>query len=360
MKRLRLLRIMLLTALALITAACAQAPHTLPPASNVRPTEFVTTMPTASPTPLPTPTLTPSPPVTPTPSPPVTPFPGELQQEIAVLEAHDRLIYHGNPTLREIALTFDDGPHAYYTPQILAILRHYRINATFFCLGYLVIRHPDLVQQEYAAGPVVGNHSWSHPYLPSLASSKILWQLAKASETIQKALGRWPTFFRPPYGAFDAKVLTQANRLGLTIVMWKVDPEDWSIPGSNAIISRVLSRAGNGSIILLHDGGGNRAQTVQALPIIIESLLRRGFTFVTLQQMVDHLHKKPHWSTALVPFPCTRSPSSRRGGSGVVDGWGPSRIRGMIKAESPSSCSPAHVPPPRTTPSLPMNSEVAE
>jgi peptidoglycan-N-acetylglucosamine deacetylase len=293
MKRLLLLRIMLPTALALITVACAQTPHTLPPASIVRPAESATAVPTAPPTPLPTPTPVP----TLTPPPPATPFPSELQQEIAVLQARDRLFYQGNPGLREIALTFDDGPHAYYTPQILAILRHYRINATFFCVGYLVIRHLDLVQQEYAAGHVVGNHSWSHPYLPSLASSKILWQLAKASEIIQKATGRWPTFFRPPYGAYNAKVLTQANRLGLTIVMWKVDPEDWSMPGSNAIISRVLSRASSGSIILLHDGGGNRSQTVQALPIIIESLLRRGFTFVTLQQMVDHLHKKMHQST---------------------------------------------------------------
>ncbi|HEY6408949.1 MAG TPA: polysaccharide deacetylase family protein [Ktedonobacteraceae bacterium] len=288
MKRLLLLRIMILTGLVLISAACAQPPHTIPPASNVHPAISATAVPTAPPTPTPLPTLTPPP--------PVTPFPGELQQEVAVLKAHDRLFNQGNPTLSEIALTFDDGPHAYSTPKILAILRHYRINATFFCVGYLVKRHPDLVQQEYAAGHLVGNHSWSHPYLPSLASSKILWQLAMTSETIQKAIGRRPTFFRPPYGAYDTKVLTQANRLGLTIVMWNVDPEDWSMPGSKTIISRVLRRVGSGSIILMHDGGGMRAQTVQALPTIIESLLRRGFTFVTLQQMADHLHRKSHQS----------------------------------------------------------------
>jgi peptidoglycan/xylan/chitin deacetylase (PgdA/CDA1 family) len=294
MKRLLLypLHVILLTGLALITVASTQTPHTLSPVNAVRPTISARAVPTASPTPLPTPTPTP-----PTPPPPVKPFPWGFQQEVTVLQAHDRLLYYGNPTRREIALTFDDGPNANYTPQILIILRRYRIKATFFCIGSLVKRRPDLVQQEYSAGNLVGNHTWSHPYLPSLASSKILWQLATTSRTIQKAIGRWPIFFRPPYGAYDANVLTQANRLGLTTVMWNVDPDDWSMPGSNAIISRVLSWAGSGSIILMHDGGGNRAQTVQALPIIIESLLRRGFTFVTLQQMVDHLHqlhKKMH------------------------------------------------------------------
>lgn len=297
MKRLLLLplHLMILTGLSLIAVACTQTPHTLSPVNAVRPAISATAVPTDSPTPLPTPTPVP----TLTPLPPVTPFPKGFQQEVAVLQAHDHLFYHGDPKRREIALTFDDGPNIYYTPQILTILRQYRINATFFCMGSLVKRHADLVQQEDGAGHWVGNHSWSHPYLPFLASSKILWQLATTSETIQKAIGRWPIFFRPPYGAYDAKVLTQANRLGLTIVMWNVDPEDWSMPGSNAIISRVLRRAGNGSIILMHDGGGNRAQTVQALPIIIESLLRRGFTFVTLQQMVDHLHRKMHRATTL-------------------------------------------------------------
>ena len=295
MKRLLLhpLHIMILTGLALITVTCSQIPHTLSSVNTVHPAKSARTVPTASPTSLPTATPVP----TPTPLPPVTPFPRGYQQEVAVLQAHDRLFYYGNPTRREIALTFDDGPNANYTPQILIILRRYRIKATFFCIGSLVKRRPDLVQQEYSAGNLVGNHTWSHPYLPSLASSKILWQLSVTSRTIQKAIGRWPIFFRPPYGAYDAKVLTQANRLGLTTVMWNVDPEDWSMPGSNAIISRVLSWAGSGSSILMHDGGGNRAHTVQALPIIIESLLRRGFTFVTLQQMVGHLHhlhKKTH------------------------------------------------------------------
>ena len=175
MKRLLLhpLHVMILTGLALITVACTQTPHTLSSVNTVRPAISARAVPTASPTPLPTPTLT-SPP-------PVTPFPKGFQQEVAVLQAHDRLIYHGNPTRREIALTFDDGPNAYYTPQILTILRRYRIKATFFCIGSLVERHPDLVQQEYAAGHLVGNHSWSHPYLPFLASSKIFWQLATTS-----------------------------------------------------------------------------------------------------------------------------------------------------------------------------------
>jgi peptidoglycan/xylan/chitin deacetylase (PgdA/CDA1 family) len=221
---------------------------------------------------------------------PITPFPAELQQEIAVLQAHHRLLFHGAPTRREIALTFDDGPNPFYTPAVLAILKRYRVQATFFCLGILVARYPQLVQQEHAAGHVVGDHSWSHPQLPLLTPSQILWQIRTAADTIQQVIEVRPTFFRPPYGDYDSQVLTQANRLGLTIVLWNDDPRDWSWPGTTGIISGVLTQAGNGSIILLHDGGGDRSQTVAALPTIIESLQRQGFRLVTLQQMVDEVH----------------------------------------------------------------------
>lgn len=116
------------------------------------------------------PTLPPPPPVpttrqTPLPASPapITPFPAGLQQEIAVLQAHHRLLSHGMPTRPEVALTFDDGPNPFYTPAVLAILKRYRVHATFFCLGTLVTMYPRLVQQEHAAGHVVGDHSWSHP-----------------------------------------------------------------------------------------------------------------------------------------------------------------------------------------------------
>src|SRR5229473_3240020 len=133
-----------------------------------------------SPTPTPTASegLSPTPTPTARPSPsPTGPPPPVLSQVLVMLQAKNRLLYTGNASLPEIALTFDDGPNPYYTPQILAILQQYRVPATFFCIGRQVARYPDLVRQEYNDGNLVGNHTWSHPNLALLSSSEILTQI---------------------------------------------------------------------------------------------------------------------------------------------------------------------------------------
>jgi peptidoglycan-N-acetylglucosamine deacetylase len=163
------------------------------------------------------------------------------------------------------------------------------VQATFFDVGYLVRAYPDPVRQEYNQGNVVGNHSWSHPELTLLSASAILSQLASTSHAIQTALGVRPTFFRPPYGAMNNIVLAQAKSLELTTVLWNDSARDWALPGVSQITYGILRLASYGSIILLHDGGGNRAQTVAALPAIITTLEQRGFKFVTIQQLVDDL-----------------------------------------------------------------------
>lgn len=226
---------------------------------------------------------------------PLKPFPSALPDQLSLLQAKDRFFYHGNTGLPELALTFDDGPNPPYTAQILAILERYHIKATFFCIGSQVQAHPDLVKQEFNAGHLVENHSWSHPYLPSLSDTSIFWQLSTTQNIIEHVTGVRPTYFRPPYGAFNAHVLMNANQLGLSTILWNVDPRDWSRPGVNAIVARIFAQTVNGSIILMHDGGGDRSQTVAALPIVIEWYLRHGYRFVTLQQLVadDHLDNKP-------------------------------------------------------------------
>lgn len=196
---------------------------------------------------------------------------------------------YGNTHLAEIALTFDDGPNRYYTPRVLAILQRYGVQATFFDVGYLVKDYPDIVRQEYNNGNIVGNHSWSHPELTLLSASAISSQLTATSNAIQTTIGVWPIFFRPPYGAFNRTVLDEASSLGVTTVLWDDTAEDWALPGVSVIVNRILYSAHNGAIILLHDGGGNRIQTVAALPTIIRDLKNRGFTFVTLQRLVDDL-----------------------------------------------------------------------
>jgi len=236
---------------------------------------------------------------------PILPFPTLLWQQIAALQSHNRFLYTGNRYLPEIALTFDDGPSPYYTPQILAILQQYNVKATFFCIGRQVARYPDLVRLEYNDGNLVGNHTWSHPNLALLSSSDILTQINLTADAIQQATGVRPTFFRPPYGVVNTTVLAKANLLGLTTIIWNDEARDWSLPGTGVIISRILNLAGDGAIILLHDGGGDRSQTIAALPTIIQTLRLRGFKFVTLQQMVNDLPKRPASTQApvIVPTP---------------------------------------------------------
>jgi peptidoglycan/xylan/chitin deacetylase (PgdA/CDA1 family) len=242
-------------------------------------------------TPTSTPTPTPSPTPSPTPEPteaPITPFPNTMNAQILAMESGNRFFYYGNKALPEIALTFDDGPNPPYTGEILNILQRYGIKASFFCMGSNAQAYSGLVKQEYQEGNIIGNHTWSHPYLPYLSQASILWQFSTASHMLQHITGSYPNFFRPPYGALSPSALQYANANGLSVFIWNDDPEDWARPGVKTIVARALSEATNGGIILMHDGGGDRSETVAALPIIIESLRARGYSFVTLKQLTKH------------------------------------------------------------------------
>lgn len=216
-----------------------------------------------------------------------------LKKEIARLQEQGRIIYSGNIDVPEIALTFDDGPDPQYTPQILDILRQYRVKATFFCIGHQATRSPHIVKQEFDMGHNIGNHTWTHPDLALLSATDVLSEICRTSDALEEATGVRPTFFRPPYGSLSSQVLVQTHHLGITTIMWNDLAQDWARPGTNFIIHRTLSLIQNGSIILMHDGGGDRSQTVKALPAIIGSLQNRGFQFVTVKQILDNLHKVP-------------------------------------------------------------------
>ena len=250
---------------------------------------------------------------------PTGPLPPTLPQAIATLRAQNRLLYSGNVFLPEIALTFDDGPNPYYTPQILNILQHYQVQATFFCVGRLVAAYPRLVQQEFAARYTIGNHSWSHPNMALLTPAAVEFQISKTSDAIEAAIGVRPIFFRPPYGAMSVQELTQVYYDGLTTVIWSDEARDWLRPGVDVIVQRILGLARNGAIILLHDGGGNRSQTVAALPMIIAVLKERGFQFVTIPQMIADLHQSKSIASSSIPPtsiilpPLTLSTAWRRG-----------------------------------------------
>jgi peptidoglycan-N-acetylglucosamine deacetylase len=182
----------------------------------------------------------------------------------------------------EVALTFDDGP-SQYTQAVLSVLARYGVRATFFTLGYLGVTHPELLTAEADAGMSVQVHSWDHPDLTRLPLAAVDDQLTRAADLVQRVTGRRPTCFRPPYGSTNHTIVAEGEKLGLTQVLWNVDPSDYLRPGASVIASRVLAVAhGQGLVIGIHDGGGDRSQTVAALPEIIEGLRARGYTFVPL------------------------------------------------------------------------------
>lgn len=200
-------------------------------------------------------------------------------------------ITHGNPWLPEVALTFDDGP-SQYTPQILAILQRYEVRATFFSIGQNIAQFPTYLQQNLAGKNAVENHTFTHPHLTTLPFASIYQELSTTQSAVLRATGVRPTVFRPPYGEYNANVVTAARQLGLTVVTWDADANDWATPqpAADMIASRILNAAENGAIFLLHEGGGNRANTVAALPSIITGLQARGLTLVTIPQMLAGLN----------------------------------------------------------------------
>ncbi|MEV6416892.1 polysaccharide deacetylase family protein [Kribbella sp. NPDC051718] len=178
-----------------------------------------------------------------------------------------------------VYLTFDDGPGPTYTPQVLAILRRYGVKATFFEIGQNVRKYPSVTRKVHLQGHSVQNHTYSHPDLRKVSAATFRSQVQSADRYIRAQTKVQPRCLRPPYGGVNPTVRRRAAALGKTIRLWTVDPRDWSRPGTSIITRRVLSSVRNGSTILLHDGGGNRSQTVAALPTILRTLKARGYTF---------------------------------------------------------------------------------
>ena len=181
-----------------------------------------------------------------------------------------------------VYLTFDDGPTPTWTPRVLDLLARYRARATFFVVGRSAATWPGLVRRAYVAGHGVGNHTWSHRRLTGLRGAALSAEVDATSAVIGRATGSRPRCLRPPYGTVDAASAYLARALGLRLMMWDVDPYDWRRPGAGVIAGRVLSRVRSGDVVLLHDGGGDRSQTVAALQQVLASLSARGYRFRAL------------------------------------------------------------------------------
>lgn len=193
----------------------------------------------------------------------------------------NRPLYYIDDASKAIALTIDDGPDPVYTPQVLRVLHRYGVTATFSMIGLHVAAYPHLARAVAEAGHHIANHTWTHSDLARKPVHRVHTELAWTSHAIHSATGVHPQLFRAPYGAWSAAVIRQCGQMRMVPLDWSVDPRDWARPGVHHIVRTIMHDTHPGSIILEHDGGGNRAQTVQALGIVVPRLLREGYHFHT-------------------------------------------------------------------------------
>lgn len=178
-----------------------------------------------------------------------------------------------------IALTFDDGPSAVQTPRLLQILREKNVKATFFVLGKMAQRSPDILRQEEADGHEVASHTMTHANLNRATIEGIQWEVAAVNGVFMDILGHGPSLTRPPYGNINNNVRTYVNQ---PLILWTVDPEDWKYKNAATVRQNVVSRTFDGAIILLHD---IHATTVDAVVAIIDDLRAAGYEFVTVSEL---------------------------------------------------------------------------
>ncbi|OKI30580.1 hypothetical protein A6A07_00185 [Streptomyces sp. CB03911] len=197
----------------------------------------------------------------------------------ALDQAQNRPVSELSAARRVVAITVDDGPDPRYTPAVLALLRQYGIRATFFVIGQNAAQYPSLVRAIADDGHHLANHTWSHPELRRLSEAAVRTELQRTSELLEKATGRATTWFRAPGGDWSPVAMKVCSELGLRPMSWSVDPLDWARPGTAAITSRVLGGVRPGAIVLNHDGGGDRSQTVAALRAYLPALIEKGYAF---------------------------------------------------------------------------------
>ena len=191
-----------------------------------------------------------------------------------------------------VALTFDDGPHPKYTREVLDILAKYDAKATFFLVGELADKNPEVVFQMYEEGHELANHTYTHPFRITLPN--LLEEIKQTNETIFSITGYSPDLFRPVEGQYTDALIDAVTKEGYRVVMWSwhLDTEDWKDPGVDKIVNKVVGGTTPGNVILFHDGGGNREQTVKALEQIMPVLKDEGYKFVTISELLKIDKKK--------------------------------------------------------------------
>ena len=190
-----------------------------------------------------------------------------------------------NGKTKRIALTFDDGPSAGYTAEILDILREYDVKATFFVIGKNVEAHPDLLRRTVSEGHEIGNHTSSHPHLKTIDEAKLAKEVARSATILREVAGIRTSLFRPPEGIITPAVTAAAEKGGYRTVLWSIDTMDWALNPAPKIVQTIKREASDGDIVLFHDWVAGDSPTPAALRQIIPWLKDAGFTFVKVSEL---------------------------------------------------------------------------
>jgi peptidoglycan-N-acetylglucosamine deacetylase len=210
----------------------------------------------------------------------------EADAAVSSVLAYTPFVKEGADRGRDVALTFDDGPGP-YTPGVLSVLERFHVRATFFVIGAMLRYFSASAVREIEDGDAIGDHTETHPEMAQLSAKQQYEELFEQIVRVELLGGPRPVLFRPPYGSFDATTLRELHALHLLMTLWSVDTEDYLQPGVSEIVDRALAGARPGAIILMHDAGGTRTQTIAALPTIIRDLRARGFRLVTVPQLLE-------------------------------------------------------------------------
>lgn len=190
---------------------------------------------------------------------------------------------------KNIALTFDDGPHRYLTPKLLDVLKERKAKATFFVMGVKAITHPSIIKRAFNEGHEIANHVWDHPVLPKIPEAVLSEQLGKTNKAIYAAIDAMPQVMRPPYGNTNAKLNKNiAKNYNMTVIMWSYDTNDWKRPKSKDIVKYAIPQLKSGTVILCHD---IHPGTVAAIPSLIDEAMENGFNFSTISHMISNAKK---------------------------------------------------------------------
>lgn len=226
-------------------------------------------------------------------------FASEAEADLSKKKNIPSLIYwHGDEGEKKVALTFDDGPNAPYTPGVLKVLKEHNVKATFFVIGKYAKDYPHITKTIVEEGHAIGNHTYSHPDLRFMFNDSIRREIKEAEDIILETTGLVPFLFRPPYGAHNGRIIEIAEEMGYVTILYSLSgSEGGKKVKPDKIINRILKGIRSGSIVLIHDGDrftkeANRKQSLEALPAIIESLKQQGYELVTVPELLNLRHGK--------------------------------------------------------------------